>query len=160
MRRPLALALIFVPFLSLVAPLAGAAGLGVGMKAALFPWSEFGLESAFVQLRMSDVLGVEGLTAILEGGLGLDLRTISLDTKLLLTRFPLDSGTLTPFTGGGLSLEFELVQGALQLIPIPEGLAGVGYSLPPLLLLVELRVQSQVQGRGGMTILFGVVFEF
>ncbi|MCR4405078.1 MAG: hypothetical protein NUW06_07400 [Candidatus Acetothermia bacterium] len=160
MRRITAVALIFTLFPSLVAPLAGAAGLGVGMKATLFPWREFGLESAFVHLRMSDFLGVEGLTAILEGGLGLDLRTVSLDTKLLLTRFALDSGAITPFTGGGLSLGLELAEGALRLIPIPEGLAGVEYSLPPLLLLGEIRVQSQVEGRGGMVILLGVAVEF
>jgi hypothetical protein len=160
MRRSLALALVFALSISLVAPPAGAAGLGVGLKAALYPWEQFGLESAFIHLRVSDFLQVEGLTAILEGGLGLDLRTISLDAKLLLTRFPLDGATLTPFTGGGLSLEFELVPGALHLIFIPEGLAGVEYSLPPLLLFGEIRVQSRVQSRGGMTLLFGVGLEF
>ena len=155
MRRSVALALFVALFTALAVLPAGAEGLGVGVKAALYPLERFGLEEAFVYLRMSDFLGVEGLTAILEGGLGFNLRTISLDMKLLLTRFALDSAALTPFTGGGLTLELELAQGAMRLNLIPEGLAGIEYSLPPLLLLGELRVQSE----RGMTILFGLGLE-
>jgi hypothetical protein len=126
-----------------------AEGIGVGVKMAVYPLSHFGLEKAFIYLRMSDFLGVEGLTAILEGGLGFNLKTISLDTKLLLARFALDGATLIPFTGGGLTLELA----PLELIP--EGLAGMEYSLPPFLLLGEMRVQSL----RGMTILLGLALE-
>lgn len=156
MSRPVVLALIVILFAALVVPPAGAEGLGVGVKAALYPLERFGLEEAFVFLQMGDFLGVEGLTAILEGGLGFDLRSLSLDTKLLLTRFALDGATLIPFTGGGLTLELEPIQGAIRLTLIPEGLAGIEYSLPPLLLLAELQVQSL----RGMTILLGVALEF
>jgi len=155
MRRSVALALWVASLTALTVLPAGAEGLGMGVKAALYPLERFGFEEAFVYLRMSDFLGVEGLEAILEGGLGFNLRTISLDTKLLLTRFVLDGAALTPFTGGGLTLELELAQGATRLDLIPEGLAGVEYSLPPLLLLGELRVQSE----RGMTILLGLAFE-
>jgi len=155
MRRSIALALTTVLLVALAAPQAGAEGLGVGLKVAFYPLEHFGLDEAFVHLRMSDFLGVEGLTAILEGGLGFNLRTISLDTKLLLTEFAIDHAALIPFTGGGLTLELESVQGEMHLSLIPEGLAGLEYSLPPLLLLGEMRVQSL----RGMTILLGLALE-
>ncbi|MFQ6117727.1 MAG: hypothetical protein ACE5LQ_05605 [Candidatus Bipolaricaulia bacterium] len=153
MRWSIALALFIA--LPLIALPARAEGLGVGLKAALYPLERFGLDEAFVYLRMSDFLGVEGLTAILEGGLGFSLKTISLDTKLLLTRFALDHAALIPFTGGGLTLALEADQGEMRLELIPEGLAGLEYSLPPLLLLGEMRVQSE----RGMTILLGLAIE-
>ncbi|HID10864.1 MAG TPA: hypothetical protein EYP17_06140, partial [Candidatus Latescibacteria bacterium] len=65
MRRSVALALFVALFTALAVLPAGAEGLGVGVKAALYPLERFGLEEAFVYLRMSDFLGVEGLTAIL-----------------------------------------------------------------------------------------------
>lgn len=153
MRWSIALALFIA--LPLIALPARAEGVGVGLKAALYPLERFGLDEAFVYLRMSDFLGVEGLTAILEGGLGFSLKTISLDTKLLLTRFALDHAALIPFTGGGLTLALEADQGEMRLELIPEGLAGLEYSLPPLLLLGEMRVQSE----RGMTILLGLAIE-
>ncbi len=150
MSRLIALALVGALLLSLVVLPAGAARLGAGVKAIAYP--RLGLDEAFVHLRMSEFLGVEGLTAILEGGLGFDLKTVSLDMKLLLTKFDLDGAAVTPFTGGGLTL--ELSQGAVQVIP--EGLAGIEYSLPPLLLLGELRVRS-LRGMAG---LLGIGLEF
>lgn len=157
MRRPVVLASITLLLIALVVPAAGAEGLGVGLKTALYlyPPMHFGLDEAFVYLRMSDFLGVEGLTAVLEGGLGFSLKTISLDTKLLLTSFALDHAAIVPFTGGGLTLALEADQGEMRLKLIPEGLAGLEYSLPPLLLLGEMRVQSE----RGMTILLGLAIE-
>ncbi len=150
----LALLVCLIPRLSCVGV---AKGLGLGVKLALYPLVEFGFDQAFGFLRVSDFLGVEGLTAILEGGLGLDLRSISLDAKLLLTRFPLDGSALIPFTGGGIALELgPLHEGGGGLTLIPEGLAGVEFSLPPLLLLGELRVRSL----RGMAILLGLALEF
>lgn len=154
MRR-FSITLALAVALLLIALPARAEGLGVGLKVALYPLERFGLDEAFVYLRMNDFLGVEGLTAILEGGLGFDFKTISLDTKLLLTRFALDGTALIPFTGGGLTLELESDQGEMRLGLIPEGLAGIEYSHPPFLLLGEMRVQSL----RGMTILLGLAIE-
>ncbi|MGQ9477567.1 MAG: hypothetical protein ACUVRH_03640 [Candidatus Bipolaricaulia bacterium] len=158
MRKAAALAWLLALLVCLI-PLPScegvAKGLGLGVKLALYP---FGFDQAFGFLRVSDFLGVEGLTAILEGGLGLDLRSISLDAKLLLTRFPLDGSALIPFTGGGIALELgprPLHEGG-GLTLIPEGLAGVEFSLPPLLLLGELRVRSL----RGMAILLSLALEF
>jgi len=142
-----------------VAPAARAEEVGLGVKWVLYPWGQFGPEQVFLHLRVGNFLGVEGLETILEGGLGLNLRTISLDAKLLLTRFALDGTTLTPFTGGGLALEVE--QGwkpfqPLHLALIPEGLAGIESSLPPLFLFLELRVRSL----RGMVFLIGLGLEF
>jgi len=148
MRFFITLALVLV---ALTVPIAlpAAGEVGAGVKMAAYPLSHFGPEEAFVYLQLPDFLGVEGLTAILEGGLGFNLKTISLDTKLLLTRFPLDSAVVIPFTGGGLTLELA----PLELVP--EGLAGIEYSSPPFLLLGEMRVQSL----RGMTILLGLAIE-
>jgi hypothetical protein len=159
MRKATALALaLILTLLACASPSCAAAakGLGLGVKLALYPLEEFGFDQAFGFLRVSDFLGVEGLTAILEGGLGLDLRSISLDAKLLLTRFVLDGSALIPFTGGGFALERgpDPLLGGLTLIP--EGLAGVEFSLPPLLLLGEMRVRSL----RGLAILLGVAIEF
>lgn len=158
MRKAVALALIAaLSTWAWVEPPCSAGGLGLGVKLALYPLAEFGPDQAFVFLRVSDFLGVEGLTAILEGGLGLDLRSVSLDAKLLLTRFALNGSTLFPFTGGGLALELG-PGGPLPwgITLIPEGLAGVEFALPPLLFLGELRVRSL----RGMAILLGVALEF
>lgn len=153
MRKAVTLALI-AALLACVNPSCVAKGLGLGVKLALYPLAEFGFDQAFGFLRVSDFLGVEGLTAILEGGLGLDLRSVSLDAKLLLARFALDGSALVPFTGGGLTLELGVPPGRLTLIP--EGLAGVELALPPLLFLGELRVRSL----RGMAILLGLAIEF
>jgi hypothetical protein len=152
MSKLISLALVVALLMSLVVLPAGATGLGLGAKAVFYPLERLSLDEAFAHLRMSEFLGVEGLTAILEGGIGFSLRTVSLDIKLLLTQFDLDGAVVTPFTGGGLTL--ELSQGVTYLIP--EGLAGIEYSLSPLLLLIELRVQS-LRGMAG---LLGVGWEF
>lgn len=123
---------------------------GVVLKGALLPLERFGLDGAFIHLRMADFLGIEGLMAILEGGLSSGLRVLSLEVKLLMTRFPLNGSTLTPFTGGGLGLELA------TLTLIPEGVAGLEYLAPPFLLLGEMRVQSLK----GMSILIGMGMEF
>lgn len=157
MQKAIAPALIVALLILACAGLSCAAkGFGLGVKLALYPLEEFGFDQAFGFLRVSDFLGVEGLTAILEGGLGLDLRSISLDAKLLLTRFALNSSTLIPFTGGGLVLERGPGPLPGELTLIPEGLAGVELAFPPLLLLGELRVRSL----RGMAILLGVAIEF
>ena len=127
-----------------------AMSIGVGLKGALLPVERFGLDGAFIHLRMGDFLGIEGLTAVIEGGLSSGLRVVSLGVKLLMTKFPLDGSVLIPFTGGGLGLELA------TLAVIPEGVAGVEYLAPPFLLLGEMRVQSLK----GMTILIGVGLEF
>lgn len=124
---------------------------GIGLKFALLPLEQFGVEEAFGYLRWRDFLGIEGLVAALEGGVRADLHAVSLEFKLLLIGFPVESGTIYPFTGFGALLELSP-----QPVLIPEGSGGLAWSEPPLLLFGELRIQTL----RGMRAILGLGFEF
>ncbi len=150
MKRILFLLLLFLVLTA--APAWGAErATGIGLKFALLPPERFGIEEAFGYLRWNDFLGIEGLVTSLEGGVRADLRAVSLEFKLLLIGFPMEGGTVYPFTGFGALLELSPKPEI-----IPEGSGGLAWSAPPVLLFGELRIQTL----RGMTTIFGFGFEF
>jgi hypothetical protein len=112
------------------------AQIGVGAKFAVYPFV-FEVGEAFVSVR-TDFL-------VVEGGMRFDLNTLILNAKLFLADLP-----FRPFTGGGLALTLSPLSIGFQ------GLGGIEYPLPPLILLGELQARSP----GGFFILLGIKVEF